>query len=267
MNIQLKPFQNSPNFNANPNSPKLKFAAKDFYVRIKGYGKNDKWADTVIKTADLGSSLIQRGTSPENVLKIITSGVKKANKTASSISKMETTGILRVNRDNWIGNVADAFTCFTIDRYKGYAGRLLATRKTPLTPPKPKLAMTRPNKDYPELEHGEPLYINNSLNHVFKICQKLFDKYVGKDFKAKDLHNINDNIAEIRWVLAHATPWMRGSDAISNVFMRAIYKSMGIKTYPLAKGVSLDMEAYCTELSQYKKNFANYFEKPPIIVD
>ena len=60
---------------------------------------------------------------------------------------------------------------------------------------------------------------------------------------------------------------MRGSDAISNVFIRAMYKSIGIKSYPLKKGVSLDLEAYCTELEDYKKNFAGYFTKPPKIIE
>ena len=49
--------------------------------------------------------------------------------------------------------------------------------------------------------------------------------------------------------------------------MRAMYKAMGIKTSPLAKGISLDLQAYCTDINQYKKEFTNYFEKPPIIVE
>lgn len=61
----------------------------------------------------------------------------------------------------------------------------------------------------------------------------------------------------MRWILAHATPWERGSDAIANVLMRAMYKSVGVKSYPLAKGVSLDMEAYCTNLADYKKDSQN----------
>ena len=51
---------------------------------------------------------------------------------------------------------------------------------------------------------------------------------------------INDKVAEMRWILAHATPWERGSDAISNVLMRSILKAFGIKAYSSAKGVSFD---------------------------
>lgn len=255
------------NFKANLNSPLLKFAAKDFYVNIRGYGKNKDWADIVIKTADTGANLIHRGTSAENVLKIITSGVIRANRTETSLDKMANTGVLRVDRANWKSQIASAFTCFTIERYKSYADRLIAVRQFPLKSPKPNLAMTRPDEKYPELEHGEPLYINSSLDYIFKLYQKLFPKFITKDVKPQDLNKINSTVAEIRWVLAHATPWMRGSDAISNVFIRSIYKALGIKTYPLAKGVSLDLEAYCTELKDYKLKFPTYFKSPPELVE
>ena len=69
---------NSPIFCANLNSPKLNFSRKDFFIRIRGYGKNENWADEVVKTADLATNLIRRETSAENVLKLITKGVFQA---------------------------------------------------------------------------------------------------------------------------------------------------------------------------------------------
>ena len=109
--------------------------------------------------------------------------------------------------------------------------------------------------------------INSSLDYIFNLCKKLFPKFIHQDIKTSDLGEFNSTVAEIRWILAHSTPWLRGSDAISNVFMRAMYKAAGIKTYPLIKGTSLDLEAYCTELSEYKKKFPAYFEKPPEIIE
>ena len=49
--------------------------------------------------------------------------------------------------------------------------------------------------------------------------------------------------------------------------MRAMYKAVGIKTYPPAEGVSFDLEAYCTDLDEYKRKFPTYFEKPPEVVE
>ena len=265
MNIFM---QYSPiSFKANPNSPRLRFAAKDFYVNIKGYGKNKEWANVIIETADAASKAINRGENPENVLKSISYGVKNANKFEPSMAKVLNTGILRTERTNWKCEITKLFTYFGAGQYKSYFDRLIAMRDKPLATPRSKIAMTRPLLDTPELQHGEPEYINKTLERVFKISHNLFSNFNYNNIKNKDLERINFNIAEIRWLLAHATPWKRGSDAISNVFIRAIYKSLGIKTYPLEKGITLDLEAYCTELNQYKKVFTTYFKKPPTIIE
>ena len=95
----------------------------------------------------------------------------------------------------------------------------------------------------------------------------LIGKYKPESVKGEDLNDINERIAEIRWILAHLTPWVRGSDAISNIYMRALYKALGVKSYNLAKGTSLDLEAYCTSLDEYKKDFSRYFVRKPIVVE
>ena len=92
----------SPNFQANLNSPKLKFSKKDFFVNIPGYGKDYLWAKGVKDTADLATDLIRRDTSAENVLKIITFGIIQANKILSELAKVLHSGILRCKREGWI---------------------------------------------------------------------------------------------------------------------------------------------------------------------
>ena len=98
----------------------------------------------------------------------------------------------------------------------------------------------------------------------------VFPLFFTKNFKKvckDDLEDINSRIAEIRWILAHITPWLRGSDAISNIFMRSLYKAMGIKSYGLAKNTALDFEAFCTPLDKYKKDFSNFFVKKPKVIE
>ena len=43
---------NKINFTANPNSTILQFNPKDFFINIKGYGKDIKWAEKVIQITD-----------------------------------------------------------------------------------------------------------------------------------------------------------------------------------------------------------------------
>ncbi len=257
----------NPIFCANFNSPKLRFKQDDFFVKIRGYGKNREWANEIIKTADLAVSLIRSDTSAENILKLITKGVSDANKLELGLEKREKTGILRTKRDGWrYVDSSQVLTAYESGRYKCYAERLDKTFDKPLAEPNGKIGMSRPTK-YQDILHGDSERINSSLDYIFNLCKKLFPKFIHQDIKTSDLGEFNSTVAEIRWILAHSTPWLRGSDAISNVFMRAMYKAAGIKTYPLIKGTSLDLEAYCTELSEYKKKFPAYFEKPPEIIE
>ena len=269
--------QNAPNisFNANLNSRQLKFRSVDFWVNIKGYGKNRVWAHSVKNTADTAVNLIRKDTSCENVLRYITAGITKANQLTMNTVKRKHTGILRVKRDGWRGGSDwDKYNYLATDYtpkdlpYHGYTPRLNICIDRPLANPYPDVSLTRPKCGYDTnfLRHGDSSLINSALDRVFDLYQKGIAKYTKIDVQPKHLKDINNNVAEIRWILAHATPWERGSDSISNVFIRAIYKALGIKATPLAKDVSLDMEAYCTNLESYKKKFPTYFEKPPEVI-
>lgn len=268
--MRINNFNTSPMFSANLNSPKLNFKYDDFFVKIRGYGKNRDWAYKIIETADTAACLIRKNTTAENVLKYVISGVRDANQKDMSLSKREFTGILRTKRQGWLCcDWCDIITPYSKNRYSAYETRL---DKTAESPNKSMLGIrfSRPriySDNYKEIVHASSLYVNDALDKIFSLSKKIFPKYIKEDVKPENLDEVNSAIAEIRWIMAHATPWQRGSDAISNVFMRAMYKAIGVKTFPLAKGVSLDLEAYCTELEEYKRKFAGYFEKAPEVVE
>ena len=266
----LAPIQTNfhPNFSANLNSPRLNLSQKDFFIRIRGYGRNIIWADKNKEVTDVAVNLLRNKTSGENVLKYIVSGIIKANKFTFDSSKRKNTGILRTSRHQWTNGSYDreVYTAYESGRYSGYKERFDEVHKKPLKAIDKNLAMSRPNK-FQDIDHGAPELINFSLNYVFDLFNEKYSKFLVKDVKQSDLPEIMDVVAEIRWVLAHATPWLRGSDAIANVFMRAMLKAVGVKAYRPAKDVSFDLEAYCRELDDYKKNFSNFFEKPPVVVE
>lgn len=261
---------NYPTFTANLSSRKLRFKQDDFFVRIHGYGKNREWAKEVIKVADTAVNLIRKDTSAENVLKLITAGIRNANNLTKELSKKFYTGILRTPRNGWkYSNPCDLTTPYSKNKYKSYAKKLDYTAEHPLENSY-RMNYSRPrifDDGEKFILHAASTNLNKVLDNIFRLTKEVFPKYIHQDVHPENMDKINSTIAEIRWHLAHATPWMRGSDAISNVFIRAMYKSLGIKSYPLKKGVSLDLEAYCTELEDYKKNFAGYFTKPPKIIE
>lgn len=266
MNIQ----QYNPNFYANFNSRKLKFDRKDFFVRIRGYGANNDWSDEVIKTADIAVNLFRNDTSPEMILKYIAIGIRKANMLTMDLSKKTQSGILRAfYRDGWgAGKECDLTTSYKNNRYSTYEKRLDAVAKNPLYS---SFAMdySRPhiNNGEKQIVHASYIHVNKSLDYIIELCKKLFPKYIKHDIKPENMKEFNETVAEIRWHLAHSTPFVRGSDAIANTLMRVMYKSAGIKSYPLKKGVSLDLEAYCTNLEKYKDTFTDFFVKKPQIIE
>jgi len=267
----------SPSFGVNLQSPKLKFKEDDFYVRIKGYGHHSGWAKKMRETADNAVNYIRHICNFEETIKRITNGVKDANRLTDDVEKIEHTGILRTDRFGWNNKSCwDSSTGLITpysnnpkNRYKNYADRLDYIVKHPLNNPF-RIELTRPvhEKDFGKfMEHGNGKYIHTAFGIIDKIYNKLYTNFISNDVKKENLKEINSSIAEIRWILAHVTPWERGSDAIANTFIRSFYKAMGIKTYPLKKGVSLDLEAYCTNLEEYKNKFPEYFSKKPKIID
>lgn len=255
----------NPNFRANLKSPKLKYAADDFFIKIKGYGKNMSWADEIIKTADGAVRMIHKDKGFDHVLRFISSGVYDANLLTDDPAKRQKTGILRTARENWIGVASEAYTLYKNNRYSVYEKRLNETADKPLKKFDASIGMSRPNKS--DIVHGDFTLINNALNYVDYLFNKIMSKFKNGELTSASLNEVNNVIAEVRWILAHATPWQRGSDAISNVLMRAMYKAVGVKTYPPAENISFDLEAYCTELDEYKKKFPSYFEKPPVVIE
>jgi hypothetical protein len=51
---------NQPKFSANLKSPKLQYSAEDFFIKIKGYGKNEEWVNIIKDTADSAVKMIQK---------------------------------------------------------------------------------------------------------------------------------------------------------------------------------------------------------------
>ena len=66
---------NHPTFNANLASPRLKFSQHDFFIKIRGYGKDKNWAQEIIETADSAVRMIRKNRGIENILRMISLGV------------------------------------------------------------------------------------------------------------------------------------------------------------------------------------------------
>ena len=275
--FSTKPYQyqnNNVSFKANINSPRLKFSSKDFFVNIEGYGKNLEWAEKAKALADTTVNLIRNKCSFDNIMRYIAAGIARANSDAANKLKRESSGVLRIEREHYkfidMPPNHELITHYgQTARYSGYKNRLDWIQCNPLKNPFKEINLSRPmrNEDGSYINHCHQYKINSGMDLLMQKHNALVAKYKPEEVKKDDINDINERIAEIRWILAHLTPWVRGSDAISNIYMRALYKALGVKSYNLAKGTSLDLEAYCTPLEEYKKEFQNYFVKKPKVIE
>ena len=123
-----------PNFGANLKSPKLRLSQKDFFIKIKGYGRNSIWAEKNKEVTNTAVKLFRKNTSAENVLKYIIGGIRVANGFTIDVEKRLKTGILRTQRDDW--NCSDydreVYTSYDSGRYSIYKERLDKVEKQPL---------------------------------------------------------------------------------------------------------------------------------------
>lgn len=272
---------NGVNFTSNPNSKLLKLYPKDFFINIKGYGKDMKWAEKVAKLTDNAVTKIRENNSSDEVLKFIADGMKKANEKVGDDNLGSHTGVLRVARKDFgpTGTWADIGleTPFGKSagyvKYRTYSDRFAKASETEMEKPYPDIDITdiyySPVGKKGVMAHGRAKNINNALDHVSDTYNELQKNYIQhpENVTDKTLTDIHSKVGEIRWILAHATPWERGSDSIANSFMRALYKSMGIKAPTSKRGVSFDLQAYCTGYKQYEKDFPTYFSKPPEVIN
>ncbi len=267
--------QTKTNFCSNPNSKLLNFGYKDFFINIKGYGKDITWAKSVKELANTTTEKIKEAKTSDEILPYIAEGIHNANKNCMDLRKRIHSGILRTTRKGygdageWEG--LELVTPVT-NQYKSYMNKLKPICEHPIKSPYydidvAKLEYFDTEKTY-KIIHPSDTKVNNALDRIGGKFFNLKKDYIltPKKVTKETLPKINTDIAEIRWILAHSMPWERGSDAISNIFMRSLYKSMGIKTYPIKKGISLDMEAFCTPLEEYKNNFHTYFSTKPEVI-
>lgn len=246
---------------------------ENFFINIEGYGRNADWAKSMTQTSDYAAMLIKEGASLEEVLDAISYDTRQMDLKSGTndIVRLEASGVLRYKHPRWakVGAVTPYGGGSKYDVYKDRFDKLVPGKGKELHNPYPDMELTRIGFYNGEtaMIHPKGEYAKAALKHVDNIYKELQQEFAGRKVTNADLPYINEKIAEMHWILAHSMPWGRGSDAIANAFVKSVYKSLNIKTYPPAKNVSFDLEAFCTELSDYKKNYAKYYSRPPEIIE
>ncbi len=239
-----------------------KFFARSFYNEDK-YSKNIAWAHEINNVSIIGETLIRNGEDFRTVVGNISEGYRRidiANTLKGDPKGRRNSGL---NRENW---TPEAQPSTPIDNYPEYENRLNKLLDVNRTAPYSDIELTEirninrgvcmihPANKYvtPGLKHMEDAY--NTLQPLFNKVQK------GGSLNPNELEFAHKQISEIYYLMANVMPWARGSNGISDVTMRSMYKALNIEMPAMKHGVSLDLEAFDQSLSSYQANWKSFFE-------
>lgn len=242
-----------------------KFFARSSYNEEK-YGKNIAWANEINNVSNIGETLIRNGEDFRTVVGNISEGYRRidiANTLKGDPHGRRNSGL---NRENWS---PEAEPSTPIDNYPEYQNRLNKLLDVNRTAPYSDIKLTEirnidrgvymvcmihPANKYvtPGLKHMEDAY--NTLQPLFNKVQK------GGSLTPNELEFAHKQISEIYYLMANVMPWARGSNGISDVTMRSMYKALNIEMPAMKHGVSLDLEAFDQSLSSYQANWKSFFE-------
>ena len=252
---------------------------ENFFINIEGYGRNYRWARYMKEACNYAALLIKNGESFEDVLDTIAQDCKNCAflnvRTCGDIEKALCTGVLRDKEEPV--TLATPYDMSGI-KYGAYGLKystkaLLASTnsvakqfsaKTPEMFPD-----FRPTRIffYPQRNEGKLFHPMNgvepALRYSKEIYKNLLKNYTNRKLNKKDIKEVNSQIATIHWLMAHGVPYHRGSDSITNVFVKALYNALGFKLSGAKERISFDLEAFCSELDEYCKKYTQLYEQEP----
>lgn len=248
-----------------------------FFSRIsvneQKYGKNIQWASKMNDISNGAEFLISKGEYFDRVLNYIAHEYHAYDESTT----LETNRAFQNDRRLASGKYrgydnpnADGKTQFTKEgSYAEYFDRFVATsgkRETPYEDICLTQILYAPNinADYGTMYHPANKYVEPGLEHIrerYNELKPLFNKVQnGEKLTQQEMNNANDKISEMYFLMANIMPYERGSNGISDILMRSIYKGLDIEQPAIKHGISLDLEAFCMDLNEYKKKWTDFFE-------
>lgn len=237
------------------------------------YGKNFVWARKVNSIANNATQQILQSCDIENVLAFIADGYKNID-TRKNVG-LDEVGRLREDfnpeEPRVKGDVVTTRFSKEKNLYAEYADRLYELNILSDDGAPEMHKKRRKQCKYSALivedtirsgsVHDIKLF-KSDINANYENLKPLFNKVKnGEALSKKDIEVANDNIAELYYRIANFCPYERGTNGIADIFMRSMYKALNIDLPPLRKGVSLDLESFCVDLENYKRNWKSFFEK------
>ena len=247
-----------------------KFFARTFSNEAN-YGKNIQWAHEINNISESAALRITKGESCEEVLNNIAADYRAYDQAGTLDSNTKPSAR---RKESGLPRMAEnggwPYATTPVRNYPEYIDRLEAMNNKIRTYKGIELTDIglSPYNDNTDLYMLHPKRKNippamKEINKCYDKLQPLVQKVQnGGTLTASELEFVDDQMAEMYYLLANVMPWNRGSNGISDIFMRSVYESLGIDRPALKQGVSLDLEAFCCNMNDYKANWNSFFETP-----
>ena len=248
------------------------------------YGKNIQWAHEMNVISEVASSRISAGDDFDEVMEIIADSYSGFDKSTTLDSNMGATD-RRVHSGAYRDSSHSPSGCYItpfddVGSYEEYYKRFMKSatlnqedyvrfrcgepvnkRKSPYDD----VRLTQICSEPPTMIHPDKSSVRAGMVHVnekYDELLPLFDKVKrGESLTKDEIKMANQKIAEMYFLMANIMPWERGSNGITDIFMRSVYKSLGIEQPALKHGVSLDLEAFTMDMDEYVKKWDTFFEE------
>lgn len=244
------------------------YTPEHFFIRIKGYGKNQEWGRRVVLLTDKASAMIKNGESYNNVLSEICFYTRQnaLNNPNTDKLNMSTAGMLRyMTPESCRSSLVTPYDLKS--RYGGKYAKMFKKfkeQKNALKSPYKDLSLTRIKVSKKDDFAGKMLHVPSAETYnCIKYIESLYKEitfFIAKDYTKTEFKAITNKVALLHWIIAHNVLWGRGSDSIANIFIKAILKALNIKVGSLKPKISLDLEAFCTEYNDYQKKYPDFYQ-------
>lgn len=235
-------------------SPNLQVLPLDLYfIRMEEYDTDEEWARKMINHTYVISDMIRNNEDFSDIWIKTASGIAEINDNPIYSMARESKNVFFINHSWGRG----------CEYYKKYLKKIRENNGC---------FIPKANEEYKDALTAR---IDGSYNICISYGMGNFYDYISlkslvkKEYnKLKSIKNptsaqINCSVATIHWLIAQATPFVRGSDSFANVFTKAIYHSYGMKLSPIKEGKSFDFEAFCSDLDEFINKYPNLFEIKP----
>ena len=264
----------------------LKPKAKDFFIRMNGFGKDEAWGEGMSDLAELVGLMVKNNETFKTVLEKLSQEAYEFNSNYfPDYNREDLARDYALERKNYI--LKTGFSTEAGEKYFEYSHKFIKMydKNKRNSKPKEEYKDTPVTKicvfgygsfedvqkgiEYGEMLHPSALTLDKSKEYMTKLYDELIEykKEIEATDKEVDLDFINSKISQIHWLFAQSVPYMRGSDSLANVLIRGIYLAFGIKTSEIKEGKSFDLEAFSTDMEKFEEEYPNLFEIPPYKVD